>query len=156
MGPITPHLWFDGNAEEAVDYYVSIFPDSRIDSIAHYTDAGPGPKGQVMSIGFTLRGQKFACVNGGPMFRFNEALSLLIWCDSQQEIDQLYGALKQGGTEQNCGWVKDRYGLVWQVNYSGMTRFLASGDEKAAARAMQAMMTMKKIDVSALEKAFAG
>jgi predicted 3-demethylubiquinone-9 3-methyltransferase (glyoxalase superfamily) len=127
-----------------------------VGKIARYTDAGPGPKGQVMSIGFTLNGQDFAAINGGPMFQFNEAVSFLIWCDTQEEIDALYGALLEGGKEQQCGWVRDRFDLVWQVNYAGMPQMLSGKDEAAANRAMRAMMAMRKIDVQRLKDAYAG
>jgi predicted 3-demethylubiquinone-9 3-methyltransferase (glyoxalase superfamily) len=153
---IVPHLWFDTKAEEAVNFYVSLFADSRVGKIAHYTDAGPGPKGQVMSIGFTLNGQEFAAINGGPMFQFTPAISFLIWCDTQEEIDTLYGALLEGGKPQQCGWVQDRFGLVWQVNYAGIPDMMAGPDAEASTRAMRAMMTMQKIDVQRLKDAYAG
>lgn len=155
--PIIPHLWFDNNAEEAVNYYVSLFADSKITKVARYGDAGPGPKGSVMSISFILNGQEFAAINGGPQFQHSAAMSLLIWCDSQAEIDELYGKLLAGGgKEQACGWVQDRFGPIWQVNYKRLPQMLDSGDAKAADRAFAAMMTMKKIDVQKLEDAFAG
>ena len=155
--PIIPHLWFDNNAEEAVNYYVSLFADSKITKVARYGDAGPGPKGSVMSISFVLNGQEFAAINGGPQFQHSAAMSLLIWCDSQAEIDELYGKLLAGGgKEQACGWVQDRFGPIWQVNYKRLPQMLDSGDAKAADRAFAAMMTMKKIDIQKLEDAFAG
>jgi predicted 3-demethylubiquinone-9 3-methyltransferase (glyoxalase superfamily) len=123
---IIPHLWFDDNAEAAVNFYVSLFDNSRIGKVARYGDAGPGPKGSVMSIGFELNGQEFAAVNGGPMFKFSEAVSFLIWCDTQDEIDALWGRLTDGGAPQQCGWLKDRFGLVWQVNYAGMPGMLSA------------------------------
>ena len=154
---IIPHLWFDNNAEEAVNHYVSLFANSKITNIARYGDAGPGPKGSVMSIGFVLNGQEFAAINGGPQFHHTAAMSLLIWCDSQPEIDELYGKLLAGGgKEQACGWVQDRFGPIWQVNYKRMPEMIGSGDSAAATRVMQAMMTMKKIDVQKLEDAYAG
>ncbi|HKU64380.1 MAG TPA: VOC family protein [Rhizomicrobium sp.] len=154
---IIPHLWFDRNAEEAVNYYVSLFANSKITAIARYGDAGPGPKGSVMSIGFVLNGQEFAAINGGPQYQHSAAMSLLIWCDSQAEIDELYGKLLAGGgKEQACGWVQDRFGPIWQVNYKRMPEMIGSGDSAAATRVMQAMMTMKKIDVKKLEDAYAG
>jgi predicted 3-demethylubiquinone-9 3-methyltransferase (glyoxalase superfamily) len=155
--PIIPHLWFDQNAEEAVNFYVSLFANSKITRVARYGDTGPGPKGSVMSIGFILNGQEFAAINGGPQFKHSPAISLLIWCDSQAEIDELYGKLLAGGGEEkNCGWVQDRFGPIWQVNYKHLPDMLDSSDTEAAARAMQAMMGMKKIDVKKLEEAFAG
>jgi predicted 3-demethylubiquinone-9 3-methyltransferase (glyoxalase superfamily) len=154
---IIPHLWFDSNAEEAVNYYVSLFANSKITRIARYGDAGPGPKGSVLSISFNLNGQEFAAINGGPQFQHSAAMSLLIWCDSQAEIDELYGKLLAGGgTEKNCGWVQDRFGPIWQVNYKRLPEMLDSRDSAAANRAMQAMMSMKKIDVRKLEDAYAG
>jgi predicted 3-demethylubiquinone-9 3-methyltransferase (glyoxalase superfamily) len=153
---IIPHLWFDDNAEAAVNFYVSLFDNSRIGKVARYGDAGPGPKGSVMSIGFELNGQEFAAVNGGPMFKFSEAVSFLIWCDTQDEIDALWGRLTDGGAPQQCGWLKDRFGLVWQVNYAGMPGMLSGNDAAAANRVMQAMMTMKKIEIQPLNDAFAG
>ena len=154
---IIPHLWFNNNAEEAVNYYVSLFANSKITNIARYGDAGPGPKGSVMSIGFFLNGQEFAAINGGPQFHHSAAMSLLIWCDSQAEIDELYGKLLAGGgKEQACGWVQDRFGPIWQVNYKRLPEMLDSPDSAAANRAMQAMMSMKKIDARKLEDAFAG
>ena len=154
---IIPHLWFNNNAEEAVNYYVSLFANSRITNIARYGDAGPGPKGSVMSIGFILNGQEFAAINGGPQFQHSAAMSLLVWCDSQAEIDELYGKLLAGGgKEQACGWVQDRFGPVWQVNYKRMPEMIGSGDSDAANRVMAAMMTMHKIDVQKLEDACAG
>jgi predicted 3-demethylubiquinone-9 3-methyltransferase (glyoxalase superfamily) len=154
---IITHIWFDNNAEEAVNYYVSLFANSKITNIARYGDAGPGPKGSVMSIGFILNGQEFAAINGGPQFQHSAAMSLLVWCDSQAEIDELYGKLLAGGgKEQACGWVQDRFGPVWQVNYKRMPEMIGSGDSDAANRVMAAMMTMHKIDVQKLEDACAG
>jgi predicted 3-demethylubiquinone-9 3-methyltransferase (glyoxalase superfamily) len=153
---IIPHLWFDDNAEAAVNFYVSLFDNSKIGKVARYGDAGPGPKGSVMSIGFALNGQEFAAVNGGPTFKFSEAVSFLIWCDTQDEIDALWGKLTDGGTPQQCGWLKDRFGLVWQVNYAGVPGMLAGADAAAANRVMQAIMTMQKIEIQPLNDAFAG
>lgn len=154
---IIPHLWFNNNAEEAVNTYVSLFANSKITNIARYGDAGPGPKGSVMSIGFVLNGQEFAAINGGPQFQHTAAMSLLIWCDSQAEIDELYGKLLAGGgKEQACGWVQDRFGPIWQVNYKRLPEMIGGGDGEAANRVMAAMMTMKKIDVQKLEDAYAG
>ena len=152
---IIPHLWFDSNAEEAVNFYVSLFADSKITKLARYGDAGPGPKGTVMSISFILNGQEFAAINGGPQFQHSAASSLLVWCDNQAEIDELYGKLLAGGgKEQACGWVQDRFGPIWQVNYKRLPEMLDRGD--AGNRAFAAMMTMKKIDVKKLEDAYAG
>ena len=153
---IIPHLWFDSSAEEAVNFYVSLFADSKITKIARYGDAGPGPKGTVMSISFVLNGQEFAAINGGPQFQHSAAMSLMVWCDHQAEIDDLYGKLLAGGgKEQACGWVQDRFGPIWQVNYKRLPEMLKS-DAAAADRVFRAMMQMKKIDVKKLEDAFAG
>jgi predicted 3-demethylubiquinone-9 3-methyltransferase (glyoxalase superfamily) len=152
---IIPHLWFDKNAEDAVNFYLSIFDDSKITKISRYGDAGPGPKGSVMSISFRLNGQEFAAINGGPVFQFNEAISFLIWCDSQPEIDRLWDKLAEGGKVIQCGWLKDKFGLAWQINYARLPDMLSAADERAANRAMKAMMTMKKIDIRGLEDAFA-
>jgi len=154
---ITPHLWFDSNAEEAINFYIGLFPNSKITRIARYGDAGPGPKGKVMSIDFTLNGQDFAAINGGPMFQHSAAMSLMVWCDTQAEIDELYGKLLAGGgKEQACGWVQDRFGPIWQVNYKRLAEMVSGNDRAAADRVMQAMMGMKKIDVQKLEDAYAG
>jgi predicted 3-demethylubiquinone-9 3-methyltransferase (glyoxalase superfamily) len=154
---ITPHLWFDSNAEEAINFYIGLFPNSKITRIARYGDAGPGPKGSVMSIDFTLNGQDFAAINGGPQFHHSAAMSLMVWCDTQAEIDALYGKLlADGGKEQACGWVQDRFGPIWQVNYRRLAEMVSSDDRAAADRAMRAMMSMKKIDVKKLEDAYAG
>ena len=153
---ITPHLWFDGNAEEAVNFYVSIFENSRILNMSRYGDAGPGPKGSVMAIGFELQGQPFAAVNGGPMFKFNEAISFLIWCDNQKEIDRLWSKLLPGGQEQACGWLKDKYGLSWQVNYARIPEMMSDSDPARANRVVKAMMQMVKVDVQKLEDAYNG
>jgi predicted 3-demethylubiquinone-9 3-methyltransferase (glyoxalase superfamily) len=153
---IIPHLWFNDNAEEAVNFYLTLFADSRIIQVARYGESGPGPKGSVMSVSFELNGQTFAAINGGPQFKFNEAVSFLVWCDTQTEIDTLYDKLIEGGQAQACGWLKDRFGLVWQVNYARLPAMLTSRDSATAARAMQAMMSMKKIDARRLEEAFSG
>jgi predicted 3-demethylubiquinone-9 3-methyltransferase (glyoxalase superfamily) len=154
---IITHLWFDNNAEEAVNFYITLFPNSKITNIARYGDAGPGPKGGVMSIAFVLNGQEFAAINGGPQFQHSAAASLLVWCDTQAEIDELYGKLLAGGGKEHaCGWVQDRFGPIWQVNYKRMPAMLGDGGSEAAARTMRAMMGMKKIDVKALDDAYAG
>jgi predicted 3-demethylubiquinone-9 3-methyltransferase (glyoxalase superfamily) len=149
---ITPHLWFDTQAEEAVNFYVSLFANSSIGKLSRYGDAGPGPKGSVMSIGFTLNGQDFAAINGGPMFKFTPAVSFLVWCETQEEIDSLYDQLLEGGQAQQCGWVTDRFGLVWQVNYAGIPGLMTGPN---ASKAMGAMMKMKKIDIQQLKDAAA-
>jgi len=153
---ITPHLWFDANAEEAVKFYVSVFENSRILNMSRYGDAGPGPKGSVMAIGFELEGQRFAAINGGPHFKFSEAISFLIWCDNQGEIDRRWNALIAGGKEQPCGWLKDKFGLSWQINYSGIPEMMSDPDPARSGRVMKAMMQMTRIDIQKLKDAYEG
>ena len=154
---ITTFLWFDANAEEAARFYTSIFKDSRIVSTARYGDAGPGPKGSVMTVKFELEGQEFLALNGGPHFTFTEAISLLVNCESQQEVDEMWSKLLAGGgQESQCGWLKDRFGLSWQVTPTRLPELIADPDPQKAKRAMEAMMTMKKIDIARLEQAVAG
>jgi len=155
---ITPHLWFDGNAEEAAEFYVSLFPDSRIDAV--HRSAGDNPstkKGDVLVVQFTLAGRPYAGINGGPQFSFTEAVSLQIDCADQAEVDRYWNALTaDGGAESMCGWCKDRFGLSWQVVPRRLMELLASPDRAAAERTMQAMLPMKKLDVAALEAAARG
>jgi predicted 3-demethylubiquinone-9 3-methyltransferase (glyoxalase superfamily) len=152
---ITPFLWYDTQAEEAAKFYVSLFGNSRITHTARYGDAGPGPKGSVMVVGFELEGQRFTALNGGPTYRLTDAFSLLVECSEQADIDRLWGGLGEGGSHNVCGWLKDRFGLSWQINYVGLPD-LMTGDPKRAARVMGAMMKMRKIDIQALEDAAAG
>jgi predicted 3-demethylubiquinone-9 3-methyltransferase (glyoxalase superfamily) len=152
---ISPFLWFDTQAEDAAKLYVSVFANSRITHVSRYGDAGPGPKGSVMVVGFELEGQRFTALNGGPNFRLTEAFSLLVECTEQADVDRLWGALGDGGSYNVCGWLKDRYGLSWQINYAGLPDLL-SGDPARAARVMGAMMKMQKVDIQALEDAAAG
>ncbi len=156
MPEITPNLWFDTEAEEAAAFYVGIFPNSRVTAVAHYTAAGPREEGTVMTVEFELDGQRFVGINGGPEFTFDEAVSLMIECDDQAEIDHYWDALTAGGEEGPCGWLKDRFGLSWQVVPKGMDAMFASEDTDRAARAMQAMFAMKRIDIAALERAADG
>jgi predicted 3-demethylubiquinone-9 3-methyltransferase (glyoxalase superfamily) len=151
---IVPHLWFEDNAEEAVNFYVSVFENSRITGVSRYGDAGPGPKGQVMAMGFELEGQSFAAINGGPWAKFNGAVSFLIHCETQEEIDHYHEKLSAGGQEQPCGWLTDRFGLVWQVNYARSAKMLTDRDAIRANRVMETMMKMKKIDIARLEEAY--
>lgn len=153
---ITPHLWFDSNAEEAVDFYVSLFDNSRILRVARYGEAGPGTPGTVMVVEFELEGQRFVAINGGPHITFNEAVSFLVNCDTQEEIDRLWDTLTDGGQIQQCGWLKDRFGLSWQVNYAGLSDMMTDEDADKSARAMRAMLQMKKIDIAALKQAHEG
>jgi predicted 3-demethylubiquinone-9 3-methyltransferase (glyoxalase superfamily) len=158
MTSITPCLWFDGQAEEAADLYVSIFPDSRIDKVTRTpSDYPAGKAGQVITVEFTLAGRPFLGLNGGPEFKFSEAVSFSISCEDQAEVDRYWEALTAGGGEPGpCGWCKDRFGLSWQVVPKALPRLLSDPDRARAARAMQAMMKMKKLDVAELERAAAG
>ena len=156
MPEITPNLWFDTEAEEAAAFYVGVFPNSRITTVTHYTEAGPREEGMVLTVEFELDGQRFVGINGGPEFTFDEAVSLMIECDDQAEIDHYWDALTAGGEEGPCGWLKDRFGLSWQVVPKGMDAMFANEDKARAARAMQAMFAMKRIDIAALERAADG
>jgi predicted 3-demethylubiquinone-9 3-methyltransferase (glyoxalase superfamily) len=153
---ITTFLWFDQNAEEAVKFYVSVFKNSKILNTTQYGDSGAGPKGRVMTVDFELDGQRFTALNGGPNFKFTEAISLVVNCESQQEIDYFWEKLSEdGGQKVECGWVKDKYGLSWQVVPTILWE-LFQGDQAQTDRIMKAVMTMKKLDVEALKKAAAG
>ncbi|MEW2139349.1 VOC family protein [Streptomyces sp. NPDC005409] len=150
----TTCLWFDGDAEEAADYYLSVFKDGKLGRIGRYTDAGPGPAGSVMVVEFEINGQKFVGLNGGPEFRFTEAISFQIHCADEAEADYYYDALtKDGGEESACGWVKDRFGVSWQVIPPGAIDLLSDPDPGRAARATAAMMKMQKLDVAAMRRA---
>jgi predicted 3-demethylubiquinone-9 3-methyltransferase (glyoxalase superfamily) len=150
---IVPNLWFDTQAEEAADFYVSVFKHSRIVNVAHYTEAGPRPAGTVMTVEFELDGQRFVGINGGPEFTFDEAISLLINCADQDEVDYYWTTLSEGGEEGPCGWLKDKYGLSWQVVPVGMNEMLNDPDQARGQRAMKAMLGMKKIDLAAIHAA---
>jgi len=156
MSRITPFLWFDHQAEEAARFYTSIFPNSKIEKISHYGDAGPGPKGTVMTVEFVLDGQHVIALNGGPQFTFNESISLSVDCKTQDEVDRYWGMLTEGGQEGPCGWLKDRYGLSWQINPTVLGQMLSDPDRSKANRVMKAMLAMKKIEIEDLEKAYAG
>jgi predicted 3-demethylubiquinone-9 3-methyltransferase (glyoxalase superfamily) len=156
MPSITPNLWFDTEAEEAAAFYVSIFPNSKVGFVSHYTDAGPRPAGTVLTVEFTLDGQPFTAINGGPQFPFTEAISLLINCADQVEVDHYWARLTEGGEEQPCGWLKDRYGVSWQVVPPGFVDIMSDPDPARVQRAMQAMFQMKKLDVNALREAADG
>ena len=156
MQSITPFLWFDGRAEEAMNFYVSIFKNSKVGKVSRYGDAGPGPKGSVMSATFTLDGQDFYALNGGPMYKFTPAISFFINCETQAEVDNFWDKLSEGGRTDRCGWLQDKFGLSWQVVPSALGRLLGDKDPERSKRAMMAMMQMTKIDIAALEKAAAG
>jgi len=154
---ITPFLWFDNNAEEAVDFYVSIFKNSRIGKIARYGDAGPGPKGTVMTCSFELDGQQFTALNAGPMFRFNEAISFVVNCENQAEVDDLWNKLTaDGGAPSQCGWLKDKFGLSWQITPTVLMELIADKDPEKSKRVMEAMLQMTKIDIEKLKEAHKG
>ncbi|HEV2058026.1 MAG TPA: VOC family protein [Solirubrobacteraceae bacterium] len=153
---ITPNLWFDNAAEEAANFYVSVFKNSRIVSVAHYTEAGPREAGMVMTVEFELDGQRFVAINGGPQFTFDEAVSFQINCENQDEVDYYWERLTDGGEESQCGWLKDRYGLSWQVVPTGMEELFNDPDPTRAERAMKAMLGMRKLDVAALHAAAEG
>ena len=156
MQKITPFLWFDTEAEEAANHYVSIFANSRILKIARYGEAGPGPKGSVMTVAFEINGQPFTAINGGPQFTFSEAISFVVSCETQAEIDTLWEKLSAGGKESRCGWLKDRYGLSWQLVPTVLPELLGDKDSARAQRAMQAMLKMGKLDIAALKRAHQG
>jgi predicted 3-demethylubiquinone-9 3-methyltransferase (glyoxalase superfamily) len=154
MQKITPFLWFDNNAEEAVNHYLSIFKNSKITKIVRYGDAGPGPKGSVMTIAFQLEGQDFIALNGGPIFKFTEAISLSVDCKTQTEVDEVWEKLSDGGQQGQCGWLKDKYGLSWQINPSILVEMLQDKDAEKSKRVMQAMLQMRKIDITGLKRAY--
>jgi len=154
MQKIVPFLWFDGNAEEAMNFYVSVFKNSKVLSVTRYGEAGPGPKGTVMSCTFQLEGQDFYALNGGPQFKFTPAISLFVNCETQQEIDVLWKRLSAGGREDQCGWLQDKYGLSWQIIPTALGRMLGDKDAKKATAAMKAMLQMKKLDIKGLQQAY--
>jgi predicted 3-demethylubiquinone-9 3-methyltransferase (glyoxalase superfamily) len=153
---ITPFLWFNGNAEEAMNFYVSVFNNSRIVSVSRYGAAGPGPEGSVMSCVFEIEGQQFYALNGGPMFQFSPAISFFVSCTTQQEVDLLWEKLSEGGKPNRCGWLDDKFGITWQIIPSILSELIGDADKTKANRAMQAMFKMDKIDIAALQKAHAG
>ncbi|WP_046471867.1 VOC family protein [Allosalinactinospora lopnorensis] len=152
----TTCLWFDGQAEEAANHYISIFKDSKLGRVGRYTEAGPGPAGTVMVVEFELNGQKFVALNGGPEFTFNEAVSFQIYCDDQDEVDYYWNRLSEGGQEVQCGWLKDKYGVSWQVIPTVLIDMISDPDPEKAKRATEAMFTMTKLDIAAARKAYAG
>lgn len=157
MPKITPFLWFDDQAEEAVEFYLSVFPNSRINQLARYGEAGPGPTGSVMTVHFELDGNEFVALNGGPdNYHFDESISFVIDCPTEKEVDHYWEALVDGGEEIACGWLKDRYGLRWQVVPSELPALLSDPDPERARRATQAMLSMKKLDIRAMKEAADG
>jgi predicted 3-demethylubiquinone-9 3-methyltransferase (glyoxalase superfamily) len=156
MQRISPCLWFDNQAEEAVDFYLSVFKNAKIKSTTRFGEAGPGPKGSVMVIAFELDGVELIALNGGPVFKFNEAVSLSISCQSQSEVDHYWNKLTAGGAEGQCGWLKDKYGVSWQVVPLPLTELMASSDAPRVKRMTEAMFKMKKLDIATLERAYSG
>jgi predicted 3-demethylubiquinone-9 3-methyltransferase (glyoxalase superfamily) len=156
MQTITPFLWFNDQAEQAMNFYCSIFKNSKVGSISRYGEAGPGPAGTVMSATFQLNGQEFMALNGGPVFSFTPAISFFVNCETQEEVDDLWEKLSAGGEEGQCGWLKDKFGLSWQIVPNGIGKLFSDSDKEKVNRAMQAMMKMKKLDIGVLTKAFNG
>jgi predicted 3-demethylubiquinone-9 3-methyltransferase (glyoxalase superfamily) len=157
MSKITPCLWFDTDGEDAAKHYTLVFPNSKILDVAHYGSAGPRPEGTVMTVSFELGGQKFLALNGGPNFTFNEAISFQVSCKDQDEVDHYWSKLTEGGGEEGpCGWLKDRFGLSWQIVPEALPKLLGDPDPEKAQRAMAAMLNMKKIQIDELERAAAG
>ena len=153
---IVPNLWFDTEAEDAANFYTSIFEDSKILRVMHYGEAGPRPAGMVVTVTFQLAGLEITALNGGPEFKFNEAISLLVNCDSQKEVDRLWETLSEGGEKGPCGWLKDQFGLSWQITPTVLEEMLRDEDPAKANRVMAAMLKMTKIEIDELEKAYAG
>ena len=154
MQKITPFLWFDGKAEEAMNFYVSIFKNSKVGSVTRYGEEGPGPKGTVMSATFQLDGQEFFALNGGPQFTFSPAVSFFVNCETQQEVDELWEKLSEGGEKSRCGWLKDKYGLSWQIVPTVLGEMLQDKDAEKSNKVMKAMLQMDKIDIATLKQAY--
>ena len=154
MQKITPFLWFDGNAEEAVNFYTSIFKNSKIGKISRYEDVGAGPVSTVLVITFELNGREFMAINGGPMFKFTEAISFVVNCERQEEVDLYWGKLSEGGQEVQCGWLKDKFGLSWQIVPTILDKLMSDPDPKKSKRVMDVMLKMVKIDIAALQHAY--
>jgi predicted 3-demethylubiquinone-9 3-methyltransferase (glyoxalase superfamily) len=153
MQKITPFLWFDGRAEEAVNFYTAIFPNSKIVSMMRYGEAGPGPKGSVMSATFELQGQEFIALNGGPMFTFSPAISFFVHCETQEEVDKFWEKLAEGGEKQRCGWLRDKFGVSWQIVPTVLGQLLQDKDAEKSKRVMNAMLQMEKLDIAGLKRA---
>jgi predicted 3-demethylubiquinone-9 3-methyltransferase (glyoxalase superfamily) len=153
MHEITPCLWFDSEGEEAARFYTSVFPNSRILEVVRYGAAGPGPEGTVMTVSFELDGQRFVALNGGPQFTFSEAISFEVSCRTQEEVDAFWSKLSEGGEEGPCGWLKDRYGVSWQIVPTVLPELLSDPDPQKSQRVMQALLQMKKLEIDALERA---
>jgi predicted 3-demethylubiquinone-9 3-methyltransferase (glyoxalase superfamily) len=156
MQKITPFLWFDDEAEEAAEFYTSVFQNSKILNVTRYGEPGPGQEGSVMTVAFELDGQEFTALNGGPVFRFTEAISFVVNCQSQEEVDFLWETLSKDGEEGQCGWLKDRYGVSWQIVPTVLGELLSDPDHEKAKRVNEAMLQMTKLDIPALQQAYAG
>lgn len=154
MQKITPFLWFDNQAEEAANFYVSIFKNSKIGTVRRYEDAGPGPKASVMTVSFQLEGQEFVALNGGPHFKFTPAISLFVNCETQEEVDELWEKLLAGGRKDQCGWLQDKFGLSWQIIPRQLMEMLGDKDPGRSQRVMKAMLQMDKIDINRLQEAY--
>jgi predicted 3-demethylubiquinone-9 3-methyltransferase (glyoxalase superfamily) len=154
MQKIAPCLWFDGKAEGAMHFYTSIFKNSRVSNVMRYGDAGPGPKGTVMAVTFEIEGQEFIALSGGPMFTFSPAISLFVHCETQEEVDELWAKLSEGGEIQHCGWLKDKYGVSWQIVPTVLGAMLQDQDAEKSTRVMQAMLKMSKLDITLLQQAY--
>ena len=154
MQKITPFLWFDDNAEEAVNFYVSLFADSKVNNITRYGEGGPGPEGQIMTASFELHGQEFMALNGGPHFTFSPAISFFVNCETQEEVDELWEKLLEGGEAQQCGWITDRFGVSWQIIPTALGELMGDLDPAKSQRVMTAMLRMVKIDIQGLQQAY--
>jgi predicted 3-demethylubiquinone-9 3-methyltransferase (glyoxalase superfamily) len=154
MQKITPFLWFDNQAEEAMNFYASIFKNSKVLGVTPYGDAGPGPKGAVMTARFELEGQEFIALNGGPLFKFTEAISFVVNCETQEEVDEFWEKLSEGGEKSRCGWLKDKFGLSWQIVPTALDKMLGDKDTEKSERVMKAMLQMDKIDIDGLKRAY--
>ena len=153
MQKITPFLWFDSQAEDAANFYVSVFKNSKVKAVSRYGDAGPGPKGSVMTVAFELNGQDFTALNAGPQFKFSPAISFVVNCETQEEVDHYWEKLSAGGRTDQCGWLTDKFGLSWQVVPTILGKLMSSGDARKGERVMKALLQMKKLDVAALQQA---
>lgn len=156
MQKITPFLWFDGRAEEAMNFYTSIFKNSKVGRVSRYGDAGPGAKGSMMTAAFQIEGQEFMALNGGPLFKFSPAISFFVNCETQQEVDELWEKLSEGGEKQQCGWLKDKFGVSWQIVPSILGQLLGDKDAEKSKRVTQAMLKMTKLDIEGLKRAAQG
>lgn len=156
MQKITPFLWFDGKAEEAANFYVSIFKNAKIGKMNRYGDHGPGPKGTVMIATFQIEGQEFIALNGGPQFKFSPAISFVVNCETQAEVDDVWEKLSAGGAKQQCGWLQDKFGVSWQIVPAALPKLMSDSDREKTGRVMQALMQMDKIDIQRLQQAFEG